>query len=88
MTHDADTVERKEEASWLRRMQNLLDKCPKHFEFNTTGDCDVTVFDNRKIDEIKRIMDSGSGEFANAIADADAEIGRINFPNNVHSTAG
>lgn len=77
----------KEEASWLRRMQNLLNKCPPHFEFNTIGDCDVTVFDNRMKDEIEAIFDR-RGEYCNAIEEAGAEVGRLNFPNNVHSTAG
>jgi hypothetical protein len=78
----------KEEKSWLRKMQNLLDKCPKHFAFNTTGDNDVAVFDNRKIQEVYAIADERHGEFSNAIDEAGAHVGYLRFPNPVHSTAG
>lgn len=76
----------KEERSWLRKMQNLLDKCPSHFSFNTVGDCNLTVFDNRKLDEIDAFYNAGS-EFCGAIDAADAFIEDLIFPNNVHSTA-
>lgn len=78
----------KEERSWLRKMQKLLDKCPSHFEFNTVGDCNLTVFDNRKRDEIDAIHDAGGCEFCGAIDAAGAYIGDLIFPNNVHSTTG
>lgn len=80
----------KEEKTWLRQMQKLLDKCPKHFEFNTVGDPDLVVFDNRKTELIEEIYNSGNSgnEFIGAIYEADAIVGHLLFPNNVHSTAG
>lgn len=80
----------KEEKSWLRKMQNLLDKCPAHFEFNTVGDADLTVFDNRMRDKIEAVYQDGNAgnEYCGAIEDAGAFIASLRFPNLVHSTAG
>lgn len=78
----------KAEKSWLLELQEVLDRCPsKRLGFFTTGDATVSVYDNSKDAKIYVIADAG-GEFANAVEKAGADIGTIQFPFNVHSTAG
>jgi hypothetical protein len=79
----------KEEKAWLRRLQKVLDACPSdRFQFNTIGDADITVFDGSRIDEINEYHDNNGGEFCNAIDELDASFGTLDFPGNVHNTAG
>ena len=79
----------KEEKSWLRKMQNLLDKCPsKRLGFFTTGDPEVTVYDCGREAEINENLDINRCEFANSVENVGAGLGSLRFPNQVHSTAG
>ncbi len=78
----------RDELKWLRRVQRALDACPSdRLGFYTTGDRNVTVFDTDKSAEIDAAYDTG-GEFCNAVDEADAGLGELNFPSGVQSTAG
>lgn len=80
----------KEERAWVRKLQAVLINCPsKRIAFATTGDCDVTLFDVTRYNDICDAVDNDKGEF---IANAE-KIGAtfelcLTFPNQVESTAG
>jgi len=80
----------KEEKAWVKQLNALLDKCPsKRLAFATIGDCDVSIFDVTRYNDICDEQERGGGEFipaANRIGALFDE--RLNFPNQVESTAG
>jgi hypothetical protein len=79
----------KEEAAWVRKVQRLLNNPPSdRLGFYTIGDNDVTVYDSSLQAEIDARYDQMEGDFGNAVEDCGAFLGVLNFPNNVHSTAG
>ena len=79
----------KEEDAWVKKVQRLLSNPPSdRLGFYTVGDHDVTVYDASRQAEIDAAYDAGSMEFSGAVEDCDAVLGRLNFPNQVHSTAG
>lgn len=74
----------KEEARWVKRVQKALDACPTdRIGFYTIGDVGVTLYD---IERVKGENDQQ--DFCQMVENADAELGELNFPNLVHSTAG
>jgi hypothetical protein len=74
-----------DEKKWLKRVQRALDACPSlDIGFFTTGDNDVSVY-RRPVDDF---IDMDRGEFGSNVDDADARLGELIFPNNVHSTSG
>lgn len=78
-----------EERKWIKKLQKVLDQCPSdRIGFYTVGDPHVTVYDRSKEGAINQTLDSGSGEFANAVDDNNAWLGSLNFPSQVHSTSG
>jgi hypothetical protein len=78
----------KAEAAWLRELQEVLDRCPsKRFGFYTIGDMDISVYDRTKDAKIYAEMDQ-RGDFCQAVDKFNAKFGELNFPFNVHSTAG
>jgi hypothetical protein len=80
----------KEEKSWLRKVQNLLNKCPSdRIGFFTTGDNDVTVYDcsrKQEIDEFE-LADIGD-EYCQCISEVGADLGSLTFPNQVLNLPG
>jgi len=79
----------KEERAWLRKVQRVLDECPsKRLGFYTVGDPTIAVYDNtfdRAIDDISSVR----GEFCTAVNECDAGFDLwLQFPSDVHSTAG
>lgn len=80
----------KEEKAWVKQLNALLDKCPsKRLAFATIGDCDVSIFDVTRYSDICDEQEQCGGEFipaANRIGALFDE--RLNFPNQVESTAG
>jgi len=77
------------EKAWIRKVNKLLAECPsKRLGFYTIGDPCVEIYDRDQQVEIDAIMDSGNSDFAPAVDKCDAYLGRLQFPNNVHSTAG
>ncbi len=73
----------KEEKSWMRKMQNLIDKCPPRLGFYTVGDPDIGVFDKDKEDK----FDYGN-DMTVELERHDAYLGSLNFPSNVHGVSG
>lgn len=79
----------KAEAMWIAKIQRLLDNPPsKRLGFYTTGDCDLTIYDGSKEDEIVAEHDAGGGEFGSAVDRCDARLWALHFPASVHSTSG
>lgn len=80
----------KAERSWLEEVQAVLDRCPsKRLAFATIGDCDVTVYDQTRVDEISKMLDRGSWDFIPAANSLGAVFDvSLNFPAPVESTAG
>lgn len=80
----------KEEKAWVKQINALLAKCPsKRIAFATIGDCDVSIFDVTRYNEICDSQDSEKGEFISAAERIGALFDeRLNFPNQVESTAG
>lgn len=80
----------KEEKAWVKQLNALLAACPsKRLAFATIGDSDVSIFDVTRYNDICDEQDQNGGEFipaANRIGALFDE--RLNFPNQVESTAG
>lgn len=78
-----------QEERWLARVQKALDACPsKTLGFYTTGDNSVAVY-RKPPDDFCGVMDGNlSMDFCQAVEHGDAGLGFLNFPTNVHSTAG
>ena len=80
----------KEEKAWVKQLNALLAKCPsKRIAFATIGDCDVSIFDVTRYNEICDSLASEKGEFISAADRIGALFDeRLTFPNQVESTAG
>lgn len=77
----------KDEKRWIKRVQKALNECPSdRFGFYTIGDRDVEIYDksNKKVE---LIYETGT-DFCVAVEGADASLGELRFPSQVHSTAG
>lgn len=80
----------REEKSWLKRLQKVMDECPSpdRIGFYTVGDPDVSLYDRSLQEEINNRLDRGE-DFGGACEYEDAGFNAsIRFPSNVHSTAG
>jgi hypothetical protein len=81
----------KEEKSWLRKVQNLLDECPSdRIGFFTTGDKDVSVYDcsrKQEIDELE-LASEHCYEYCQCISEVGADLGSLTFPNQVLNLPG
>ncbi len=76
------------EQKWIARVNKALKACPsKRMGFATMGDPQVTIYDKRFEAEIEAEMDKGNGDFLPAVTELDLELGVLDFPGNVHSTA-
>lgn len=80
----------KEERTWVKKLNKLLTQCPsKRIAFATIGDCDVTLFDVTRYDEICDAVDNGSSDFIPSAYRIGAVFDEVlTFPNQVESTAG
>lgn len=80
----------KAEKAWVKQLNALLAKCPsKRLAFATIGDCDVSIFDVTRYNDICDEQEQNGGEFIPAANRIDALFDeRLNFPNQVESTAG
>lgn len=78
------------ELKWLIRLQKVIDACPsERIGFYTIGDSDVSLYDKTRDEEIDAVVSSGNKDFCTVVDELDAGFGVvINFPSNVHSTAG
>lgn len=79
----------KEEKAWVRKVNALLAKCPSdRLGFYTVGDCNVSIFDRSKEGDINALTDL-LGEFGSNAEYLEARaVETLEFPHNVHSTAG
>jgi hypothetical protein len=73
----------KEEKSWMRKMQNLIDKCPPRLGFFTIGDARLGVFDRDKEHEFDDLVD-----MVCELDRCDANLGSLNFSSSVHGVCG
>lgn len=53
-----------------------------------TGDNSLVVFDNRFLNEIHSILDSGNTDFPQAVYQLDADLGIINPKQQINSVSG
>ncbi|MGF6996847.1 hypothetical protein [Paraburkholderia sp. GAS32] len=77
------------ERKWVQDVQKVLNKCPsERIGFYTIGDCNVSLFDKTKEDQIAARQDRGEdfGPAATAVGAVFDED--LLFPNGVYSTAG
>ncbi|EIQ1566484.1 hypothetical protein ACVZ7L_004579 [Salmonella enterica subsp. enterica serovar Braenderup] len=80
----------KQEKAWVKKLNKLLAECPSNrIAFATTGDCEVSLFDVTRYDEIFDEVDKGKSEFIPAAMRIVAAFNEsLTFPNQVESTAG
>ncbi|MCC2917696.1 hypothetical protein [Enterobacter hormaechei] len=80
----------KQEKIWVKKLNKLLAQCPsKRLAFATTGDCDVSIFNQTHYDAICDEQENSGGEFISAAARIGALFDEVlSFPNQVESTAG
>lgn len=80
----------KEEKAWVKKLNKILADCPSdRLAFATTGDCSVTIFNRPQYDAICDEQDRNGGEFISAAQRIGALFDeRLDFPNQVESTAG
>lgn len=80
----------KQEKAWVQRLNKLLAACPsKRLAFATTGDCDVSIFNQPQYEAICDEQENNGGEFISAAARIGALFDEVlSFPNQVESTAG
>ena len=72
------------EAKWLKRVQRALNACPSSdIGFFTIGGKDVTLYRRPEVD-----FSDGRSDFCQLVDRADARLGELYFPEQVHSTAG
>lgn len=77
------------ENDWLAKLQALLDECSSsRLGAYTIGDPDLGLYDRHFEPEINKLLDTGKYDFCTAVANLDADLGRLRFPFQVHSTAG
>ena len=78
------------EDAWLKKVQKLINECPSsRLGFYTIGDRQIKIYDKRKDAEIDVLMTGRHNmDWCQAVDRLDIHLGRINFPSNVHSTAG
>lgn len=74
----------------VKKLNKLLAECPSNrIAFATTGDCEVSLFDVTRYDEIFDEVDKGKSEFIPAAMRIGAAFNEyLTFPNQVESTAG
>ncbi|MHA1081355.1 hypothetical protein ACR9HU_24325 (plasmid) [Enterobacter ludwigii] len=80
----------KQEKAWVKKLNKLLAECPsKRLAFATTGDCDVSIFNQPQYNAICDEQENNGGEFISAAARIGALFDEVlSFPNQVESTAG
>lgn len=79
----------KAEKKWLDELQEVLNRCPsKNLGFYTIGDPSLHVYDLRKEQQIDDYMDRHNHDFCHAVKVLDAGHCDLDFPAQVHSTAG
>ncbi|EBV5994629.1 hypothetical protein LBY46_003228 [Salmonella enterica subsp. enterica serovar Muenchen] len=80
----------KQEKAWVKKLNKLLAECPSNrIAFATTGDCEVSLFDVTRYDEIFDEAEKEKGEFIPSAMRIGATFNEcLTFPNQVESTAG
>lgn len=80
------------EAKWVEQLEALLAKCPsKRIGAFTVGDDYITLYDRSfdvEIDKLQDVHCGGGCDFAVAVDSLKCELGTVQFPFSVHSTAG
>jgi hypothetical protein len=77
----------KKEAAWVRELQKVLSECPSaRLGFYTIGDPRVSIYDKRLDEKIDKLL--SKNDFCSAAEKCGANLGSIDFPSAVHSTAG
>ncbi|HFU2857276.1 TPA: hypothetical protein ACGQ50_000816 [Enterobacter cloacae] len=80
----------KAEKAWVKQLQEHLDNCPSdRIAFATSGDCDLTLFDVTRYDEVLQRVERDHDEFrAGAVKCGAAFEEQLTFPNQVEAVAG
>jgi hypothetical protein len=77
----------KEEKAWIKKVERILATCPKRFGFYCVGDADIGIFDKDKDEQIEAFYGGGQ-DFVCSLDSAEAHLGFIVFPTQVHSATG
>ncbi|MEV4977422.1 hypothetical protein MRBLME3_000497 [Enterobacter ludwigii] len=80
----------KQEKAWVKKLNKILAECPSNrLAFATTGDCDVSIFNEPQYCAICDEQEKNGGEFISAASRIGALFDEVlSFPNQVESTAG
>jgi hypothetical protein len=75
------------ELKWKIRVQKALNACPSdRIGFYTIGDHDIRLYDKSK--NVDEENSENQEDFCTTVDRLDAGLGGLDFPSNVHSTAG
>lgn len=78
------------ERKWLKDVQRVLNRCPStRLGFYTIGDREITVIDQDETNSFEELNGWGDkADYCTLVNKAETRLGELDFPNNVHSTAG
>lgn len=79
------------EKKWIAKLEDLLAECPsKRIGAFTIGDDSIMLYDRSFDGEIDKLQDwrGGGCDFAIAVDSLECNLGSVQFPFTVHSTAG
>jgi hypothetical protein len=79
----------KAERDWIHNLQAVLNECPSdRLGAYTIGDPCLSIYDSRFETQINTLLDSGNIDFCTAVDELGADLGQLQMPFPVHSTAG
>ena len=79
----------KDEIMWIDKVNKVLSECPsERLSSFTIGDNQISLYDNRFDKKIIEIQENGQSDYCTAVQNLGCDLGSIDFPFPVHSTAG
>jgi len=79
----------KAETDWIKKLKKVLAECPTdRLGSYTIGDSDIHLYDKSFDSEICNMQESGQVDHCRAVERLGCDLGMINFPFPVLSTAG
>lgn len=77
----------KEELSWIKKLQKVLDSCPSdRLGFYTIGDDWIGMYDRKKM--ITENLEDYDTDLIITISQHELFLGRLGFPDNVEGVCG
>lgn len=77
----------KEEKAWIKKVERVLATCPKRFGFYCVGDADLHIYNKDRDEQIETFY-AGGQDFVCSVDSAEAHLGLVVFPTQVHSATG